>query len=57
MSKNREPHEKMTTQSNGLTKTQEVLCQEEFKKADRHSNGNKIEASNNQNKLVRKNSN
>ncbi len=50
MSKNREPHQKMTTQSNGLTKTQEVLYQEEFKKADRHSNGNKIEASTKQNK-------
>lgn len=48
MSKNREPHEKMTTQSNGLTKTQEVLYQEEFKKADRHSNRNKIEVTNKQ---------
>ncbi|MET1015137.1 MAG: YfhE family protein [Paenisporosarcina sp.] len=46
MAKNREPHEKMTTQSNGLTKTQEVLYQEEFKKADSSSNEKKIEASN-----------
>jgi len=34
MDKKREPHEKMTTKSNGLSSTQEVLYQEEFKKAD-----------------------
>jgi hypothetical protein len=46
MPKDREPHEKMTTVSNGLSKTQEVLYQEEFKKADSRMNEFKKETSN-----------
>lgn len=34
MHKGNEPHEKMTTKSNGLSATQEVLYDQEFKKAD-----------------------
>jgi hypothetical protein len=34
MHKEREPHEKMTTKSNGLSATQEVLYDKEFKNAD-----------------------
>ncbi|MFX3675141.1 MAG: YfhE family protein [Paenisporosarcina sp.] len=37
MDKNREPHEKLTTKSNGLSGTQEVLYQKEFKEADNAS--------------------
>lgn len=40
MDKNREPHEKMTTKSNGLSDTQEVLYQKEFKAADNASKDN-----------------
>ena len=35
MSEKKLPHEKMTVKSNGLTSTQEVLYQEEFRKADK----------------------
>lgn len=42
MTKNREPHEKRTTQSNGLTKAQEVLYQKEFKKADGKTTDKKL---------------
>jgi len=38
LDKNREPHEKMTTKSNGLSDTQEVLYQKEFKAADNANN-------------------
>ena len=40
MDKKREPHEKMTTKSNELSSTQEVLYQQEFKKADSASKEN-----------------
>ncbi|KKB33641.1 YfhE family protein [Bacillus thermotolerans] len=35
MAVRREPHERMTEKNNGLSDTQEVLYQKEFKKADR----------------------
>ena len=34
MNKKREPHERMTDKNNGLSSTQEVLYNEEFKRAD-----------------------
>ncbi|MCZ2258219.1 YfhE family protein [Sporosarcina sp. G11-34] len=34
MAKERPPHERMTDKNNGLTSAQEVLYNEEFKKAD-----------------------
>jgi hypothetical protein len=34
MDPKKEPHQKMTTKSNGLTDTQEVLYDKEFRKAD-----------------------
>ena len=37
MKPKKEPHEKMTTKSNGLSSTQEVLYDEEFRKADNAS--------------------
>ena len=35
MNEKKPPHEKMTVKNNGLSSTQEVLYQEEFKKADK----------------------
>ena len=35
MSEKKPPHERMTEKNNGLSSTQEVLYQEEFKKADK----------------------
>lgn len=37
MEPKKEPHEQMTTKSNGLSATQEVLYDEEFRKADKAS--------------------
>ena len=39
MKPKREPHEHLTTKSNGLKSAQEVLYQEEFRKADRATKG------------------
>ncbi|MCP1145018.1 YfhE family protein [Lysinibacillus endophyticus] len=33
--KNKQPHQQLTVQDNQLTKTQEVLYQKDFKRADR----------------------
>lgn len=35
MSEKRPPHQQLTDKNNGLLSTQEVLYQEEFKKADK----------------------
>jgi len=35
MNEKKPPHEQMTVKNNGLTSEQEVLYQEEFKKADK----------------------
>lgn len=35
MSEKRPPHQQLTDKNNGLSSTQEVLYQEEFKKADK----------------------
>lgn len=35
MSNKRSPHERMTGKNNGLSSAQEVLYQDEFKKADK----------------------
>jgi len=40
MDPKREPHEKMTTKSNGLSATQEVLYDKEFRRADSASKDN-----------------
>ncbi|WP_438313889.1 YfhE family protein [Sporosarcina sp. FA9] len=39
MSGKRSPHERMTDKNNGLSSAQEVLYQEEFKKADKIKEG------------------
>lgn len=44
MKEQKQPHEQLTTKDNGLTSTQEVLYQKEFKRADKattKSNENK----------------
>ena len=41
MSEKRTPHERMTDKNNGLSSTQEVLYQREFKKADNAANNEK----------------
>ena len=38
MQEKKQPHEKLTDKSNGLSSEQEVLYQEEFKKADQAAN-------------------
>lgn len=46
MSEKKPPHERMTEKNNGLSSTQEVLYQEEFKKADKaakNESGNRDE--------------
>lgn len=41
MTKREAPHKKMTEKSNGLSSAQEVLYQEEFKRADHVAKGEK----------------
>lgn len=49
MKPKKEPHEKMTTKNNGLTATQEVLYDEEYRKADNASKNNNNNANENKN--------
>ena len=41
MSEKKPPHEQLTDKNNGLSSAQEVLYQEEYKKADQVANGKK----------------
>lgn len=40
MSEKKPPHEQLTERNNGLSSTQEVLYQEEYRKADKVSKNN-----------------